>query len=60
MRLLLFCQQTGVRLDLKQSATECAALHGCENRPNCPLNLKLTERNKKTAPLTKAVDIISP
>ncbi|QWD75887.1 hypothetical protein ICV32_08735 [Polynucleobacter sp. MWH-UH24A] len=49
MRLLLFCEQTGARLDPKQSAAVCAAAHHCKSLTNCPLIPKPQETNHKAS-----------
>ena len=51
MRLLLFCEQTGARLDPKQSAAVCAAQNRCDSFTNCPLISKPLELNHKASSL---------
>ncbi len=51
MRLILFCEQTGARLDPKQSAAVCAAEHGCASHQNCPLIPNSSETNQQVSTL---------
>ena len=58
MRLILFCEQTGARLDPKQSAAVCAAQNHCDPHTNCPLVSKPSEPNQQLGALPP-VDISS-
>lgn len=50
MRLLLFCEQTGVRLDPTLSASACAKLHDGCSQSDCPLMSERPEGQVKPNP----------
>lgn len=51
MRLILFCEQTGARLDPKLPTAVCAAAHNCNPHTNCPLMPTPQATNQKASSL---------
>ncbi len=51
MRLILFCEQTGTRLDPKRSAADCATQNRGDSDTNCPLMPRPLEPNQSVSAL---------